>query len=125
MDEDYESEWGDIDDRDLIAAVDEAERRASKHSRVQSGGNGIHYRKDNPGGNGSLNQAMSEAVSFTPLEREARVSVSSASTLADGAPVAERDRNKIVGRHDAQRDEGGASKRSRRLHHVKGSKYGL
>lgn len=126
MDDEYESEWGDIDDRDLIAAVDEAERRASKHSRGQSGGNGIYYRKDDLGGNGSVNEAMSEAVSFTPLKREARVSVSSTSTLADGAPVVvEKDRKKPVVRHDAQRDEGRASKRSRRLHHVKGSRHGL
>lgn len=45
MDDDYESEWGDIDDQDLMAAVDEAERRAPQLSLGQSGEGGTHYLK--------------------------------------------------------------------------------
>lgn len=122
MDDDYESEWGDIDDQDLIAAVDEAERRASSStpSREQNGVDAIYHLKADPG-------RRSEVIPLPKRDTRAGAHppplASPASTLASGVLVVEGDRKRAIGRQDAQRNEGGASKRSRIL--VKGSRHGM
>lgn len=126
MDDDYESEWGDIDDQDLMAAVDEAERRASSStpSREQNGVDAIYHLKVDPGRRGG---AISEAIQIPKRDTRAEVHypslASSANTLASGVLVVEGDRKRTIGRQDTQRNGGGASKRSRI--HVKGGRQGM
>lgn len=118
MDDDYESEWGDIDDQDLMAVVDEVERRASSFTplREQNGVDGIYHLKLEPG---RRSEAVSKAIPLPKRETWAGDRppslVSSASTLASGVLVVEGDRKRTIGRQDPQRNEGGASKRSRIL----------
>lgn len=127
MDDDYGSEWGDIDDQDMIAAADEAERQAPPLSLERSGENGIPYLRDNFGGLGKdelRNEAMSKVAPFT---HESRVGILYPSLVSlkgtlDGVPVVEKDGKGRVVLQGAQQDEGGANKISHR--HVKGGRLG-
>lgn len=131
MDDDYGSEWGDIDDQDLIAAAEEAERQAPPLSLERSGENRIPYPKDNFGGldkDKLRNEAMSKFAPFTSPKRESRVEVFYPSLISlqnplDGVPVVEKDGKKKVVLQDAQRDEGGANKIPHKLH-VRGGRLG-
>lgn len=130
MDDDYGSEWGDIDDQDLIAAADEAERQAPPLSLEQSGKNGVPHLRNNFGGldKGELrNEAMSKVAPFTPPIHESRVGIFYPSLVnlkntLGGVPVAEKDEKGRVVLQGAQRDGGGASKTPHK--HVKGGRLG-
>lgn len=127
MDDDYGSEWGDIDDQDMIAAADEAERQAPPLSLERRGENGIPYLRDNFGGldkDELRNEAMSRVV---PFVHESRVgsfypSLVSLKDTLDGVPVVENDGKGRVVLQGAQQDEGGANKMPHR--HVKGGRRG-
>lgn len=123
-DDDYGSEWGDIDDQDMIAAVDEAERAFQPpREQGQLGEGGIHFRNSD----GLRSGTVPKTVALTLPKSEARVEVyypSLVSTLTGRVPAVEKDAKEKVIRQDAQQGEGGVTKTLRRAH-GKGTKQGV
>lgn len=131
MEDDYGSDWNDIDDQDLIAAVDKAEQIASsssKHSQEQGrwGGHDPIFLEDDfddLGDDEIQSVAIPKLLPFTFAEaprREAQDKVyypslvESMSNLASKGITAQKDEKDGNEHMDCQQDEGGSSKKQRR-----------